>query len=58
MSKKYVVEMNHRFIIETDNLEAVMRDYAFPDFADTPVIGETEFLDGANNWYEYEGDDE
>lgn len=49
---KYIVEMNHRFEIETDDIEAVMRDYEFPDFAETPVIGETEFLDGKNTWEE------
>ena len=47
---KYLVEMTHRFEIETDDIETVMRDYEFPDFQDTPIVGEVEFLDGKNSW--------
>tara|TARA_R110000868_G_C10512302_1_gene732213 strand:+ start:296 stop:454 length:159 start_codon:yes stop_codon:yes gene_type:complete len=47
---KYLVEMTHRFEIETNDIEAVMRDYEFPDFKYTAIIGEAEFLDGGNTW--------
>ena len=47
---KYLVEMTHRFEIETNDIEAVMTDYEFPDFKSTTIIGEAEFLDGGNTW--------
>ena len=49
---KYELEMTHRFVIETNDIEAVLRDYTFPDFEDTPISGDPEFLDGKNTWKE------
>lgn len=47
---KYIVTTELQFRLETEDIEAVLRDYEFPDFSDTPVIGEVEFVDGKNHY--------
>ena len=44
MSKLYSVTFEHTFVIETDDIEEVLRNYEFPDFTQCKsVVGEPEF---------------
>lgn len=51
MTKTYHLSMRHDFIIKTDNIEKVLKDYEFPDFLDL-LEDEAEFIDGQNTWKE------
>jgi hypothetical protein len=53
MSKTYKVTMEQQYLIETTDIEEVLRNYQFPDFCDCEsIVGEPEYLWGTNGWEE------
>ena len=55
MTKAYQISMRHDFIVETNDIEEVLRNYQFPDFSDCEsIVGDPEFIDGSNTWDEME----
>ena len=53
MTKTYNLTMTHEFIIETNNIEEVVKKYQFPDFSNCEsIVGEPEYLMGGNTWTE------
>ena len=54
---KYVVEMNHRFVVETDDIREVITNYEFPDLHSTKA-SDWEVLDSSVKYYEEEKENE
>jgi hypothetical protein len=48
---KYVIEVQTRFIVETDDIQRTVSNYEFPDFIDVDDDA-VEFLDGKTIWEE------
>lgn len=48
--KSYEVTLEYTYIIKTDNVEQVMKDYEFPNF----LSADAEFIDGKSDWKEVE----
>lgn len=52
-TKVYRIDMEHTFIVETNDIEEVIKNYEFPNFTDCKsIVGEPEYEGGANTWTE------
>jgi hypothetical protein len=51
MTPTYRLSMKHDFIITTNDLDEVRKNYQFPDFSDcNSIVGEAEFEAGTDTW--------
>lgn len=48
---KYILTMEHRFEVETDDIKTLLETYEFPAFNEG-IIGDPEFLDGKTTYEE------
>jgi hypothetical protein len=57
--KVYQLKMEHSFIVKTNDIEEVLKNYEFPDFTNcTSIVGEPEFNNGKNDYWILEEENE